>query len=165
MNVASSTMQMRFAASAAAAALVAAAVIPTLPAHSTPAINAVSAPTLFKDVELTSAALANVAADLTGMAAAGSAAFDLGGLLQADLASAESIFNTIVGLPGALIGDVIGPIETSLNDLVSLNIVGALFAVASIPLNIIETLINVPLTVGWDIFSLLVVNPVEFLIG
>ena len=96
---------------------------------------------------------------------AGSAAFDIGGLLQNDLNSALSIFNSIVGIPGALFGDVSGPIESALQDLVSLNIVGALFEVASIPLNLLKTVVGVPLTIGWDVFSLLVVNPVEFVIG
>lgn len=141
---------------AAAAVLVAAGLTPAVaaPAISTSAVVEMSA-----DIALAGNAVIDgldgaAAFDLPGTAEA----FDLSGLLNAEVAAVEGLFNSLISLPGTLINDV----ESMINSLTDLNFGMAFSDLASIPQDIVNYLINVPISVGNTIYDMVAVIPGEF---
>lgn len=90
-------------------------------------------------------------------------AFDLTGLLQAEVKAGEGLFNAVFGFPGALIGDVVNPVETAITDAAALNFGEAFSAVAGIPVGVANTVIDLPIGLVEGLYSMVAVIPGQYL--
>jgi hypothetical protein len=142
---------------AAIAVLLAAGLAPVAatPDISTRAVAVVSA-----EVALTADTIFDGLADPTVFDTPGVAeAFDISGLLNAEFAAAQGLFNSLFSLPGTLFNDIQGVI-TSLADL---NFGLAFSELFAIPQDIINYVLGLPGLVVNTVYEMAVVIPGEFL--
>lgn len=150
----------------AAAALLAAGLTPVA---AEPEISARAVVALSTDIALVSNAaidgLADVAAtfDVPGAAAVdvpgAAGAFDLSGLINAEFAAAQGLFNHIFSLPVTLFNDA----ERLFTSLVDLNFGQAFSELFAIPQDIVNYVLGLPGTVLNTVYEMAVVLPGEFL--
>lgn len=144
---------------AAAAALVVTGLTPAIagPAISTPAVVAMST-----DIALVSNAVLD---DLSGIAAfdvPGTAdAFDIAGLLNAEMAAVQGLIGSLISLPGQLISDV----ESMIGNATAMDFGLAFADLASIPQDIVNYLIGVPIAIGNTLYDMVAILPGEYLLN
>lgn len=142
---------------AASAVLLAAGLVPvaTPPGLSAPAVAQV-----FTEVTLTADTIFDGPADAVVLDTPGVAeAFDIAGLLNAEFAAAQGLFNSLFSLPATLFNDVQG-VFTSLADL---NFGLAFSELFAIPQDIVNYVLGLPGLVVNTLYQMAVVIPGEFL--
>lgn len=154
------TRQIPAGVGVAAAALLVAATFPLVIAPEACASDVVQV----SDVALVSSPLdvGDIASALSSADLAGGA-FNLSGLITAELDAAKEILHSLLAVPGTLFHEVVDGIQTAIHDAVGLNFGMAFSALAEIPLQVFNTIVGVPFTVGEGIYNMLLTIPGEFL--
>ncbi len=146
---------------AASAALLAAGLAPVTAAVPESTAHAVA--TVSTEVALAGDAVVEGLESLAGAAAfdvpGAAEAFDLSGLLNAEFAAAQGLFNSIFSLPTTLFNDV----QALFNSLVDLNFGMAFSELFAIPQDIVNYVLGLPGLVVNTLYEMAVVIPGEFL--
>lgn len=142
---------------AATAALLAAGLAPVA---ATPAISPHPVVAVTAEVALAGNTVVDGLAGLAAFDVPGAAAaFDLSGLLNAELAAAQGLFNSLFSLPVTLFNDV----ENVINSLTDLNFGMAFSELVAIPQDIVNYVLGLPGLVINTLYQMAVVIPGEFL--
>lgn len=148
----------------AAAALVAAAMIPMLPAHDAAPPAAMAAP----QITLTGAVgdgVAGIGGDISNLAAGIDldGVFDLSGLFGAESGEVSTLFTTLTAIPGEILSQLESGVSGAFTDLTSLDFGQAFSTLAATGSFVATDLLGGAETLGFGLFDMAAVIPGDFM--